>query len=283
MKAVKPRLHVLLARDAPVGVVLRRGPTRQVAAIAWDRKRDRFDLGQWLKGRIYELRSDIAPDGKHWIYFAMNGHWGSETKGSWTAVARTPYLRALALYAKGDCWNGGGLFAEREYWINDGYGHKVLTETREVKRADRTAYRPTWGGECWGVYFLRLERDGWRLREDLSMSTRGSQAMVWEKGLSGGWALRKVTYAGYRRAGQSIYNESHELVGPDGREHIRDDWEWADRDRNRLVWAADGALWTGEPDGEPRLLYDFAPMKFAEIRAPYADEGKNKRRRSSPS
>jgi cytochrome bd-type quinol oxidase subunit 2 len=30
-------------------------------------------VGQWLKGRIYERRSDLSPDGKHLIYFAMNG------------------------------------------------------------------------------------------------------------------------------------------------------------------------------------------------------------------
>ena len=42
----------------------------------------------------------------------MNGHWGSETGGSWTAISKAPYLKALTLYGKGDCWNGGGLFAD---------------------------------------------------------------------------------------------------------------------------------------------------------------------------
>jgi hypothetical protein len=54
-----PRLHVLLARDAPVGLVLRRGPSKAVCAIGWDRKRDTFRVGQWLRGRIYERRSDL--------------------------------------------------------------------------------------------------------------------------------------------------------------------------------------------------------------------------------
>ena len=55
-----PRLPVLLARDAKIGVVLRRGPAKQVAAIGGDRRTDEFRLGQWLKGRIYERRSDLA-------------------------------------------------------------------------------------------------------------------------------------------------------------------------------------------------------------------------------
>jgi len=40
----------------------------------------------------------------------MNGHWGSATGGSWTAISRAPWLRALVLFGKGDCWHGGGLF-----------------------------------------------------------------------------------------------------------------------------------------------------------------------------
>jgi len=40
----------------------------------------------------------------------MNGKWESETKGAWTAISKTPYLKAISLFAKGDCWNGGGLF-----------------------------------------------------------------------------------------------------------------------------------------------------------------------------
>ena len=124
-KATFPaRLHVLLAREAPYGVVIRRGPSRQVRFIGWNRDEDTFEPTQWLKGRVYERRSDITPDGQHLIYFAMNGYWDSETRGSWTAISRSPWMKAIALYAKGDCWNGGGLFLNNHtYWLNDGYGH----------------------------------------------------------------------------------------------------------------------------------------------------------------
>lgn len=97
------RLHVLLAQDAKVGLVIRRGPSKLVCTVLWNRERNTFKLGQWMRGRIYERRSDLSPDGKHFIYFAMNGKWESETKGAWTAISRVPYLNALALYAKGDC------------------------------------------------------------------------------------------------------------------------------------------------------------------------------------
>src|ERR1700742_4479685 len=96
------RIHVLLASEARVGVVIRRGPSKQVCTVLWDRKTDEVKGGQWMKGRIYERRCDISPDGKHLIYFAMNGKWGSESKGSWTAISRAPYLKALGFFPKGD-------------------------------------------------------------------------------------------------------------------------------------------------------------------------------------
>ena len=69
---VPARLHVLLAREAPYAVVIRRGPAKQVCTVGWDRSTDAFTLGQWFKGRIYERRSDLSPDGKHLIYFALS-------------------------------------------------------------------------------------------------------------------------------------------------------------------------------------------------------------------
>ena len=67
------RLHVLLAGNSSQAVVIRRGPSKHVCVIGWDRSRDTFEEGQWLKGRIYERRCDLSPDGRHLIYFAMNG------------------------------------------------------------------------------------------------------------------------------------------------------------------------------------------------------------------
>jgi hypothetical protein len=38
----------------------------------------------------------------------MNGRWDAPTGGSWTAIFRVPYLKAVVLVGKGDCWNGAG-------------------------------------------------------------------------------------------------------------------------------------------------------------------------------
>ena len=115
------RVHPILARKANTAVIIRRGPSKSVCTMLWDRTRDTFMPGQWLRGRIYERRCDLSPDGRHFIYFAMNGKWGGPLKGSWTAISRAPYLKALALWPWGDCWNGGGLFlTDSRFWRNAG-------------------------------------------------------------------------------------------------------------------------------------------------------------------
>ena len=148
------RLHVLLARHAKVGLVIRRGPSKSVCTVLWNRDRDTFKLGQWLRGRIYERRCDLSPDGKHFIYFAMNGRWHSKTKGSWTAISRVPYLKAIHLYAKGDCWHGGGLFLSNlEFWLNDGCGHTELRKSSHLRENPNGQPKPYFGGECLNVWF----------------------------------------------------------------------------------------------------------------------------------
>ncbi|KMW56266.1 hypothetical protein AIOL_001218 [Candidatus Rhodobacter oscarellae] len=78
--------------------------------ILWHRDTDRFEDGQWLKQRVYPDCCHLSPDGQHFIYFALDAHWDSETKGSYTGISRPPYFTALALFPVGDTWSGGGAF-----------------------------------------------------------------------------------------------------------------------------------------------------------------------------
>ena len=89
------RLYVLLARKAPIAVVFRRGPSKQVLLLTWNTETDELRQGQWFKGRIYERRCDLSPSGEKLIYFAAK-HRGPH--GTWTAVSRPPYLTALAMW-----------------------------------------------------------------------------------------------------------------------------------------------------------------------------------------
>lgn len=101
------RLYCILAKEAPVAVLFRRGPSKRVLLILWRTDTDKFEEGQWFKGRIYERRCDLSPTGRRLIYFAQNH---KDLYFSWTAVSKPPFVTALALWPKGDCWGGGGLF-----------------------------------------------------------------------------------------------------------------------------------------------------------------------------
>ena len=264
-----------MARDASTAVVIRRGPTRHTAFVAWDRARDRFELGQWLYGRVYERRSDLSPDGRHLVYFAMNGRWDARVRGSWTAVSRAPYLKALTLLSKGDGWHGGGLFtSSRELWINDGYGHAVLEDASGIARTAAYPWHEGYGGECPGVYYVRLQRDGWTMRETSRDEAR-NEVTTFERRVNDHWKLRKLAHATLkRRIGRGCYFDEHQLHNARTGETVPyPDWEWADVDGDRLVWAEGGRLHAGRVERKGlvnrRELFDFNPMVFERREAPY--------------
>ncbi|MXQ09298.1 hypothetical protein GQ651_15745 [Alphaproteobacteria bacterium GH1-50] len=111
------RLHLFFATENETAVILRQGPTRQFRLILWDRATDRFEDGQWLKQNVYVDRCDLSPDGRHFIFFALNGDWSGPGEGAYTVLSRPPYFTALALLPEGNTWGGGGRFlSNREYF-----------------------------------------------------------------------------------------------------------------------------------------------------------------------
>jgi hypothetical protein len=159
---VPPRIFCILTRTAPVVAVLRWGPSKKVAQPERNLATDTVTLGQWLRGRIYNRRCDLSPDGRHLIFFAMNGYWDKPLGGSWTAVSLIPDLRALHLFGWAHCWNGGGLFVDNtRYWLNGTPGATWFA-SREIKPVQR----PPDGvvnmiGEDPVTYLSRLARNSW--------------------------------------------------------------------------------------------------------------------------
>lgn len=271
MPSPPPRLYVLLASQARLGLVIRRGPARKVATILWDRKSDEFKLGQWMKGRIYERRCDLSPNGNYFLYFAMNGKWASETKGAWTAVSRAPYLKAVALYPKGDCWHGGGVWTgPGTFWLSG--QHEVLRESSMVRR-DPT-YDPPHAVLFEQADSTRHLRDGWSLLDRGTLEA-WPRHPVFEKPLGRGWILRKVLNAAKHRPKDRGFDWDHyEIVHSESGTNLAcPEWDWADLDDRRLVWAAQGKLFaaqiTKHGPADERELFDFGPMEIEAIEAPY--------------
>lgn len=237
-----PRLDALLASDEPVGLIFRRGPSKLVQVILWNRESDKFKPGQWFKGRIFVDRSDLSPDGRHLIYFAMGGvAWAiPETGGTWTAISQVPSLKAIALWGQGDTWGGGGRFtSNRSYWLDADINTFTIRNTQELRRDSK---RPAGTLE---------ERNGWVAKGEIG------DRRIEEKALPEGWILRRITR--YPRVEYKLEQPEDEctLTFPT--------WEWAEWDRTRLVWAENGYLRAAKLGshklGTIRTLYDFNGMK----------------------
>jgi hypothetical protein len=207
--------------------------------VFWDRERDNFEPGPWFKGRIYPDRSDLSPDGRHLLYFAMGGvAWAiPKTGGTWTAISCVPSLMAVALWGQGDTWGGGGMFtSNRSFWLEADRNTFKIGDTSGLRRDSK---RPA---------VSRMKRDGWELKSKLD------HGETFEKALPGGWILRKV--ARYPKP------DKYELQNLEG-ECLLDlsGWEWADWDRRRVVWAEKGCIKAAKLGRERlnrvRILCDF--------------------------
>jgi hypothetical protein len=121
------RLFVILAKEAPSGVIIRRGPSKWFQIIKWNTDNDTFEPGQWFHGRIDEQRCDLSPDGTKLVYMATRYAHVDESIGyGWIAISKIPYLTALALFPVLTC--AGGLFiSDNEVWLN--YDPKLGTNT----------------------------------------------------------------------------------------------------------------------------------------------------------
>ncbi|MDR1384836.1 MAG: hypothetical protein LBJ67_13460 [Planctomycetaceae bacterium] len=265
-KLVFPRLFVLLASESSNAVIIRRGPSKQTAAIGWNRSSDTFTLGQWFPGKIYHFRADISPDGKYWIYFAMD-----EKGKAGTAVAQMPYLKALDFYVKDNTYNGGGLFlSDTVYWLNEGDdGHDVKKKGSHFK----VKYEPHRKGECPFIYFKKLERDGWILTEGNNNPHVSATKFV--KSIHENWVLQKIFFgtigaSGERPIGKGTYYEAYSLLN---RQSLQSqpfpNWEWVefDQPRNRLVWTESGKIMAAAINadglGNIKMLYDTNSLTFS--------------------
>lgn len=256
MKPAYARLHVLLAREAPIGLVIRHGTAKSACTLLWDRERDRFTLGQWMRGHIELDRCDLSPDGRHFLYSARRYVNAVSEVRQWTVVSRTPYLKAVAFYPSRV--SGGWFLNDRDYCIVTRGQHAEDRESPEVHRVEAEKPEPS-------LYAARMQRAGWTL-EDRRQEFAGRLELF--RDAAAGWELRQPAAYGWERRKAGGYRLSREATFAPTR-----DWEWAEVDGKRLAWAAKGCLWAGvlRKGGldQVKLLHDFNGMKFEAIEAPY--------------
>jgi len=279
---VSARLFMVFARKSPTAVIFRRGPSKWVQLIKWDTKSDTFEPGQWFNGRIYERRSDLSPDGSMLIYFAQKISARSikdqEYTYAWTAISKPPYLTALALWPKGDCWHGGGSFKnDRVVLLN----HKPEVSTPHKKHKPHRLLlvipNPQAHGEDDPIFSQRLERDGWQLREAWQVENRGypklfhtTQPEVREK------TNPNRTHAVRLTRSIECLDYSEDFAIRDVRQFLVANIaraSWVDWDQQgRLVFARDGKIFAASIKGDSNLieelLIDLNPLKPKPISPP---------------
>lgn len=181
--------------------MFRRGPSAWYHVIAWDTARDTFDHGAWFRGRIYEDRCDLSPDGALLLYFALQGRrWNTAYRGSWTAISRPPWLYALTLWPHGSTWGGGGYFwDDRSVVLQGGSGThpdhpvngvKVVEGPRRRARPAPCVPEAEWSGHDQGGYpvfaaagklYRRLPRGDKELADFNGLTPDPVEAPAWAK------------------------------------------------------------------------------------------------------
>jgi hypothetical protein len=256
------RLFLYLAQEAPIGVVLRRGPSDWARLSLWYTDSDTFEHGQWIHARVYERRCDLSADGALFAAFVRDSAGPNQAHtDTWVTVSRPPWFTALALWFIGGTYYTGGLFVDgRTLWL--GFDPEkpdqgqlpswLKTTTALPPYVDRTN---DWTDRT--IWINRLLRGGW---------SRGvvTEPETWERRNPGGdmtlvmviWSALEFGAYGGRHDIEFVLRRDSE-----GSETSLGRATWADWDqRGRLVLAHDGRLWHWESSGTLQELADFNPQ-----------------------
>jgi hypothetical protein len=255
------RIHLLPAKTAPIVIVIRRKPSKLFHVLKWDTDLDELQAGSWFHGKLYPMRCDVSPDGRHMVYLAMGS--GGHT---WNGVCEPPFLRTMAEGENMGTWSGGGYFASDE---------RLLVNSWSPSKGDLPfrcePLQGEHGGEDLSVLVPRLERDGWRRRGlewGREVERVGTSKLTVDQIGDDGWAWRpskgvpelRMRFLGYLEHG---YTFGFELEGHSG---LLDGVDWACYDsRGRLVYTQAGSLYLWGPEdldrGEPRSVHDLEGLE----------------------
>lgn len=299
------RLYAIIARSAASAVIFRRGPSHTTRMLLWDLKTDRIEEGQWIRAHIHERRCDLSPGGKYLVYFAARHR---EPMSAWTAISRPPWFTALAVWEKGDCQGGGGLFDDSAHLRlnhrpqSSHGGSDEWSLQKGFRLPKRFNIAPLEEHSGWGednpIEMMRLARDGWRFAQEENKQTEPRDNEVspltcdapitrWkDTALTRRCRLSlRVQVHAIREAQSRVLVETADIVDTEGNV-LRDlgRVDWADLDHNGdVLYARSGCLYRlplrGAAGGArtsksylsilpAKLVADLNPMEFAVLTPP---------------
>ncbi len=231
--------------------------------------------GQWLKGRVYERRCDLSPNGEYLAYFAASY---KPPHSSWTAISRPPYFTALALWPKGDAWGGGGLFDadgkgmalnHRSSEMEIGRGFSLPANFR-VRQLGEHSGR----GEDDPILSYRLKRDGWhkiqegKWKENKHGSTlwiEFDEPEIWEKRIDAADVSVSVELHGINEQLGPWYVQTLKYCVK-GKQLDLGRCDWADLSPSGVLYFSnEGRLYKATVDGGCEIVIDFTKNTFTEV------------------
>ena len=296
-KKTLARVEAIVARDAPIAVVFRRGPTRFVRMLKWDLRNDRIEPGQWIEARVHVERSDLSPDGELVACFVASYR---RAPGTWTAISRPPWFTALAVWPKGDAWGGGGLFASDDRFLLE-HDKRIRHSLDQFKLMEGFALPKRFRVQSFERHApvmkcdaeqARMLLSGWRFvqravpgreRDNPALSYPYAKPEIMARPLDNPkkprFELRRFVDGHGPRRRESPFRimraEVHDLEAATARDLGRIDWADVDH-KGDVLWSSSGKLFrlagptrrTMKLDAEPKIVADLNDMTFEAIEAP---------------
>jgi hypothetical protein len=286
------RVEAIIARNAAVAVIFRRGPSRRVRMLKWNLRSDRIEEGQWIEAGVPVTRCDLSPNGELVACFVASYR---RRPGTWTAISRPPFFTALAVWPKGDSRGGGGLFMSDAHFLLE-HDERVrrgrdefqlmpgFTLPRRFRVQPYDGHAPV---PACDIEQCRMVLSGWRFMQRAVWGRATShretglpfeRPEIMARALDGRrrprLELRRFVdgYAPDRAQGESriMRAEIHDLEAATARDLGRVDYTgdvlWSVR--GKLFRLAGPARRGMNVDAEPKLVADLDDMTFEAIEAP---------------
>jgi hypothetical protein len=106
---------LLVAKSAPIVVVLQRKRAKLFHVVTINTKRRQVEEGSWFRGKLYPKRCDVSFDGEYMVYLAMGSR-----GNTWNGVCRLPWLTTLTEADNVGTWFGGGYFENEKVLRTNG-------------------------------------------------------------------------------------------------------------------------------------------------------------------
>jgi len=255
------RLHVLLAKESSLAVIVRRMPSKKVCTILWDRDKDTFTMGDCVT-KLVARYSDLSPDGKHLFYYA------GIRDNYWIAICKAPVLRDMLVQM--DTSYGGMFVNNHDFKIHNPNSYRFTSESF-VRSSQFHLKNSTIEGEGDNydrAYLSRLVRDGWEV-DKVEYGENYHRKAILKKKVSGDWFLEKTVLSKKEQYRLRRYNRDEEVL-----DSIY--WDWAEYDKGELLFTKNGCLYRLKdiPNIEKAILIkDLNTIKTRFNKQPFTRDG----------